>query len=255
MVRLFLPNIFIQTSLLKAKMAQKELGEENGHFFSQKELENEPDEKPSKFWTPIKIILAVFLIFLMVLWIIPSYGIKSDPGPARIPTVDEVIPPFPAGNMLGNETFSSIKLDYQSLIIPSNPYVKYTADKIISASKCPYNKVCFAKAMFYFVRDNFDYVNDPNAFEFIKDPVTSLQTRAGDCDDSSVLLANLLEAVGIETRFAFIPGHVFLQADLPEAKKKYKTELNWVSLDPTCDYCGFGEIPWSSYQKEFSYFP
>ena len=78
-------------------------------------------------------------------------------------------------------------------------------------------------------------------------------SQGGDCDDASVLLANLLQAVGIRTRFVLIPGHVFVQAWIPEAPRTYKADKDWVNLDATCDYCGFGEIPYGNDKKQVSY--
>src|SRR3989344_4473800 len=220
-----------------------------------KSIDQEMEEIQRPNYGPLKIIGALFLILILVLWIIPSYAIKTDLFPQKIVSIKEVIPTFPDGNEFGNENYPSIKSDYTKLMIPRNPYVKYTSDKIISLSNCENSKPCYAKAIYYFVRDNFDYVSDPLAFEYVKGPLNSMQTSNGDCDDASVLLANLLQAIGINTRFVFMPGHVFVQAEIPEAKGKYKTEKDWVSLDATCKACEFGEIPLSSYGKDFSYYP
>jgi len=67
------------------------------------------------------------------------------------------------------------------------------------------------------------------------------------------LLANLEEAIGIKTRFVFIPGHVYVQIKLDSALKKYKTNDEWINLDPTCDYCSFGEIPYKNIESKKSY--
>ena len=68
------------------------------------------------------------------------------------------------------------------------------------------------------------YVPDPNnpfqsvaesehAVDTIHYPRETLSRRAGDCDDTTVLLAALLGNVGINTRFVDAPGHVFLLVD------------------------------------------
>ena len=41
-------------------------------------------------------------------------------------------------------------------------------------------------------------------------PRETLAKRAGDCDDTSVLVAALLENVGVPTQFVDVPGHLFL---------------------------------------------
>jgi len=216
------------------------------------ETNQEEQLVPEPFWKgPLRMIGALFLIFLVVVWIIPSYVIKTNPEPQYIPTIAEVIP---SGN--GNETVPkpiSSSAEMRSLLHPQDPFIKRTADKIITLSGCQTDKVCQAKAFYYFVRDRFTYVEDPAAFEYIKSAQESLQSQGGDCDDASVLLANVLEAVGIETRFVFIPGHVFVQAWLPDAPRTIRAEQNWVNLDATCRYCKAGEVPYATEGKQKQY--
>lgn len=68
------------------------------------------------------------------------------------------------------------------------------------------------------------YVIDPNsayeslsedsgAVDYLRFPVETLATGAGDCDDLSVLAASLLESVGIATAFITTPGHIFVAFD------------------------------------------
>ena len=66
----------------------------------------------------------------------------------------------------------------------------------------------------------------------------------------AILLANLLLSVGVNTRFAFVPGHVYVQVKIDEAKQKYKGEDGWITLDPTCKSCSFGQVPMGTWGKE-----
>lgn len=196
---------------------------------------------------PIWVVIGIVLVFLIVLMIVPISGIKMDPSPSSVPSLESVVPEtFP----YNNRTVSS-RSDYKLLMNPSE--VKMIADKIVTKSCSDYSKVCYAKALYYFVRDEFSYVNDPSSFEYVKSPSLSLVSAGGDCDDASVLLANLLEAVGVETRFVFVPGHVYVQGNLPDALAKYKSDGNWVNMDSTCVNCEFGEIPYSNIEKEKQY--
>jgi len=185
--------------------------------------------------TPLIYIIIPFLILLMILMIIPYYSIKLNPEPKNIPGL-EIIPENIELIDLGNISYRS----YNNYLTPNDPVIKQLADKIVTQS-CKENRICYAKALYYFVRDNFNYVSDPLAFEYVKTPRESLMTASGDCDDSSVLLANLERAVGINTKFIFIPGHVYIQIYLPEAPKKYSKD-SWINLDSTCKNCEFGEI-------------
>ena len=67
------------------------------------------------------------------------------------------------------------------------------------------------------------------------------------------MLATLLGSVGIDTRFVFVPGHVYVEAWIPDALRRYKSEDDWVPLDATCNSCGFGEIHYSYSDDAKSY--
>lgn len=200
--------------------------------------------------SPFGLILGLFLVLLIILLIVPYYGVKLDPNPTNIPNLSDVT--FLLGNETGTKLESRNIDDYKVLVSPNNPKVKLIADRIATQS-CGSSRICNAKAMFYFVRDNFDYVSDPRKHEYVKDAVLSLQSEGGDCDDASVLLATLLEAVGIKTRFVFIPGHVYVEAFMPNALNKYRNEEGWVTLDATCRNCKFGDIPYSTSKSQKIY--
>jgi len=66
-----------------------------------------------------------------------------------------------------------------------------------------------------------NYVEDPNSplsgilgkeehVDTVRYPRTTLHIRSGDCDDTTALLASLLESSGIHTAIMTSPGHVFL---------------------------------------------
>jgi len=76
------------------------------------------------------------------------------------------------------------------------------------------------RALQQFVRDQIRYVRDIRGIETVSTPDQTLITRQGDCDDKSVLLATLLEAIGHPTRFVavgYAPGeyaHVLVESRL-----------------------------------------
>jgi Transglutaminase-like superfamily len=197
------------------------------------------EEKESWHKGPIRWIISIFLVLIIIMWIIPMKAIKLDPSPNYIPSYGEIVD----FEINFNEPFSnSITL---GLIDGKDSSIKKVADRIVVKACSNKGEICHAKAIYYFVRDNFVYVNDPNEFEYVKPAKLSLFSSGGDCDDSSVLVASLLDAVGIKTRFVFITNHVFVQANLPKALNRYKVESDWVNLDATCKNCEFGEV---SYQ-------
>lgn len=82
-----------------------------------------------------------------------------------------------------------------------------------------------------YVRNSIQYVKDINGVETVQTPDRTLQNRAGDCDDHSVLLASLLESIGHPTRFVAIKTspfgpyvHVFTET---------KIGAQWVAAETT----------------------
>lgn len=53
-----------------------------------------------------------------------------------------------------------------------------------------------------------------DALDFIQFPNQTLAYKAGDCDDLTIMYSALLEAVGIETAFITIPGHIYMAFQL-----------------------------------------
>ncbi len=189
-------------------------------------IEHFEEELEDKKSSPIKWILGAFLIFLMVAMAIPYYQISIDPPPSRIPTIAEV------SNIQEYDRVESNNIkDY--VVIDSE--IKSVADKIVVIACDSNQKKCQARAMFGFVQQNFEYISDPSHIEYIKTAKESLVNGGGDCDDASVLLATLLEAVGIDARFVFVPGHVYVEAYINN---------KWYPMDSTCTGCVFGEIHW-----------
>ncbi|MBU1850397.1 MAG: transglutaminase-like domain-containing protein, partial [Nanoarchaeota archaeon] len=143
---------------------------------------------------------------------------------------------------LSNKTYHiSTVQDFKEFVDPTNPVIKRTAN-LIATKTCSGERVCQAKAMYYFVRDNIEYVPDPVNFEYVEPAVEVLFSKGADCESGTFLLASLLESIGVDTELVFVPKHAFLRAKIPDALKSYKIE-GWVYLDWTCKNCEFGEIP------------
>jgi hypothetical protein len=89
------------------------------------------------------------------------------------------------------------------------------------------------RALFEWVQSNVRYTKDPFQVELLHAPRRMLQLRAGDCDDMSILLGAMLEAVGHPSRLVLIGpdparpdlfSHVYLEA---------RHQGRWIPLDPT----------------------
>lgn len=61
-----------------------------------------------------------------------------------------------------------------------------------------------------------DVSNHPEIIDYVQFPRETLRRRTGDCDDTTALLASLLESVGAQVALVDTPGHIFLMANLEE---------------------------------------
>ncbi len=112
-----------------------------------------------------------------------------------------------------------------------SPKIRALAINILHTRKVPEkNYVAEMVAIHNWVRDNIRYTKDVNGQETLCYPEdTAFNTKAGDCDDKSLLEAALLGSVGIASRFVtvgltpFKYDHVYLQA---------KPKDTWIALDP-----------------------
>jgi tetratricopeptide (TPR) repeat protein len=118
-----------------------------------------------------------------------------------------------------------------------------------------------------------EYVIDPdssyielsaneNAIDYLQFPSQTLDFRAGDCDDLSILYASLMEAIGIPTAFVTIPGHIFMAFDLgmdeTEARRTFASAddfifhegTTWVPVETTMRREGFLQA-WATGARQY----
>ena len=120
-----------------------------------------------------------------------------------------------------------------------------------------------------------NYVIDPTSafadnvgsasIDFLQFPYQTLMYRGGDCDDISILVCSLFEAIGIKTAFITIPGHIFMAFDsgltIEEAEEQFLSldelildkENNqvWVPLEITLTDEGFNKA-WKVGAREWN---
>lgn len=104
---------------------------------------------------------------------------------------------------------------------------------------------------------------DKLAVDSLQFPQQTLQFKTGDCDDLTILYCSLLEAVGVETAFITVPGHVLPAFSLglgpDEAMRIYgnaRTIIGaggkaWVPLELTDSTLSF-IAAWNEGAKEYS---
>jgi hypothetical protein len=109
------------------------------------------------------------------------------------------------------------------------------------------------EVIYDFLRNEIEYVRDPRRIELFQDTKKILQTRAGDCDDKTILGGAMLKAIGYEVCVVLLDmfnekdfNHVYLWAiydgedaeDIIQWKvtpgffnlRKYKTPI--IAIDP-----------------------
>ncbi|MBQ4236086.1 MAG: tetratricopeptide repeat protein, partial [Treponema sp.] len=120
-----------------------------------------------------------------------------------------------------------------------------------------------------------NYVIDPSSaysdnvggssIDFLQFPFQTLTYRGGDCDDISILVCSLFEAVGIKTGFITIPGHIFMAFDsgltMKEAGQSMMNTSNlfdlkgdgeaWIPLEITLTDEGFSRA-WKVGAREWT---
>lgn len=198
------------------------------------------EEKEEQWWQgPAKWIIGLFLILMLIGWYFPYYNMSSNPPPKNIPSLEDIAWIF-SNAEIGNGNRTNSIMDAGKFIDPQNPVIRQAATTI-STQSCSGSQVCSARALYYFVRDNINYVADPIGMEYIEPPVEVFRTGGADCESGAILLAALNEAVGINARIVLIPGHALIRIFLPDAPRRYR-HGDWVYLDWTCSGCDFGEL-------------
>jgi|GEM_PF-3010507 len=80
-----------------------------------------------------------------------------------------------------------------------------------------------------------DFSQNRLAVDFIQFPKQTLEYKAGDCDDLSILYNALLESVGIDTAFIAVPGHILTAFSLgmseEEAKRHFDNSTDLIFRD------------------------
>ncbi|HQY57589.1 MAG: hypothetical protein KA240_03795 [Nitrospira sp.] len=107
---------------------------------------------------------------------------------------------------------------------PAHPYQRYL-DAVVPESDtlralaytkvkgCPAgDRTCMLTELYRFVQHDIGYLDDPVAREHIQSPQATLQIGAGDCEDLSILLASLLDNVGIPNYLVFTNNHTYTLA-------------------------------------------
>ena len=80
-----------------------------------------------------------------------------------------------------------------------------------------------------------DRVSNKTAVDYLQFPAQTLELKAGDCDDLSILYAALLESSGIEAAYVTVPGHIYvafnMQMDSQCAKNTFAHPDDLITIE------------------------
>ncbi len=195
------------------------------------------------FWLKLTAVLAAFSLILLSVqaafhWIRPE--------PVNVPHLEDVSDFLSTDS---TEAFSSHRPDDLAQVFESTrSTIKQVANYVVAQSCLKSDRLCQSKALFYFVRDEIDYVPDERFHDALENPLITLKTGGADCEDMAVLLMTLQKAIGNDVRLVLVPGHAYAQVSIPDYKNG-----RWVNLEATCDTCQFGELPNDTALQEKTY--
>ncbi|MCM1986221.1 transglutaminase-like domain-containing protein [Methanococcoides seepicolus] len=106
-------------------------------------------------------------------------------------------------------------------IDPRNEDVRAVAASGIAMYPGEYNvyQLC---ALFDYVKNDIKYMSDPRGNDYWATPNETLKVKAGDCDDSAILLSSLIEAIGGTSRLYITDTHVFATAYIGKGEEASK---------------------------------
>ncbi len=89
-----------------------------------------------------------------------------------------------------------------------NEQINNLATRLVARSED--DELLKTRAILRFVAREIHYVSDPDdGIEYAKEPINTLISGGGDCEDQTLLVCALLESVGVRTYIAFTESHVF----------------------------------------------
>ncbi len=116
-------------------------------------------------------------------------------------------------------------------IEPDDPYVQKIAHHISSL----FPEGQWALASLYFVQENIKYTSDSDLYgveEYEAFPLETLYLQRGDCEDVSVLLCSIYEALGIRSVLLQWVGHVSVGVYVGESDDLMYAEATYDSCHP-----------------------
>lgn len=144
-------------------------------------------------------------------------------GLVRSPTKAQLLG-LPDGTPGAQQTMVYMRQLVREAIIDPQQRIRELALKIIPSSSW----VDQVRAIQAWVQNNIRYVRDPVDQELVQTPQKTMEYRAGDCDDQSVLTCALLTAIGHPCQFV---AFGFRGAELSHVVSQTLIGTKWVTVE------------------------
>ncbi len=112
-----------------------------------------------------------------------------------------------------------------------------------------FNPAADAQAIFDFVKNNFRFVNDPIGTQALRPVRETLNLRAGNCANFSMLVAALGETVGYRSRFVTVAADPADPSQFSHIYPELEINGEWLAVDAARPGAALGRKP------EFSFRP
>lgn len=133
-------------------------------------------------------------------------------------------------------TYTTLGVMRQMLDAAAQTYTVRAKAEAITRDCASYDDACVVHRLYNFVHRRVRYRLDPQGIELVKTPEATLReidshgTTGGDCDDSAVLLAALLQSLGYAVRFVALAERT--GALLHHVVLEVAVGGSWIKLDP-----------------------
>lgn len=111
---------------------------------------------------------------------------------------------IPEGEAGAKQTMTQMRQLVRNAVRDPSQKIRETALQIIGNAGSTSGFVDQVRRLQQWVQTNIRYIYDPPDVELVQTPQYTLQQRAGDCDDQSVLLASMLQATGHPVQFVAV---------------------------------------------------
>lgn len=124
----------------------------------------------------------------------------------------------------------------------------YIAQAIQGCSQKDY--LCYAQAIWQWVKSNIKYVFDPHDVEMVERPLVILsKTRMGDCDSTATLLAAMYENIDLPARFVTVKADKSNPDEFSHVFTEVQVKGKWYGADVTVPGKSFGWAPGPQYPR------